>query len=31
MNASGRTIISVRCVLSIVVDMKYVDATWLPA
>jgi len=29
-NATGRIIIIVRCVLSIVVDMKYVDASWLP-
>ncbi len=29
-NAMGSTIIIVRCVLSIVVDMKYVDASWLP-
>jgi hypothetical protein len=31
MKTSGRIIIIVRCVLSIVADMKYVEATWLAA
>ena len=31
MNAIGRNIMIQRCVLSIVADMKNVDATWLSA
>jgi hypothetical protein len=30
-NPSGRTMKRIRWVLSIVVDMKYVDETWLAA